>query len=270
MTTITKQAFTSFKFHFKNFVPYILWSVAISSCFFISYLPYENADHFKGLIISLTFSLFIPLTIYSLYFMAELLEQKGVLGVFTFKKEAVLVHCGLLMGILTALYAQSAILKTSFNWRSIPNTFLTGSFIGFGILFFYRWKNEAKESQELKEINDSLQRKTEQSFLKNIYSKVGEEHKTLKVENIHYFVSKDHYTYAVTDKGEYIVDHSLKELAFNLDPSEFIQIHRSAIVSRQTIESVKSSPQWKVKTALGTELDISRSRKKQVKEFLTH
>ena len=60
----------------------------------------------------------------------------------------------------------------------------------------------------------------------------------ITVEEILYFKSDQKYTMVVTPDSESLIKKTIKELADELDPTMFWQVHRSAIVNVHAIDSV--------------------------------
>jgi DNA-binding LytR/AlgR family response regulator len=69
------------------------------------------------------------------------------------------------------------------------------------------------------------------SRLKWIKASVGAVVKLIPVDEIVYLKSDNKYTLVVWDGGEALIRKSIRELADQLDPEAFVQVHRSAIVS---------------------------------------
>jgi DNA-binding LytR/AlgR family response regulator len=63
----------------------------------------------------------------------------------------------------------------------------------------------------------------------------------ISVEEIDYFKAEDKYTLVMTKEGESLIKKSIKELAEELDPAEFWQIHRGTIVNVSRIDRVSHS-----------------------------
>jgi DNA-binding LytR/AlgR family response regulator len=63
----------------------------------------------------------------------------------------------------------------------------------------------------------------------------------IPVEDVDYFKAEDKYTLVMTREGEFLIKKSIKELAEELDPAQFWQIHRSTIVNVSRIGSVSHS-----------------------------
>lgn len=76
------------------------------------------------------------------------------------------------------------------------------------------------------------------SYLRWINASMGAEVKLITVDEVCYFQSDTKYTRVVTNDGESLIRKSLKELAEELDPNLFWQIHRSTIVNVNAIGAV--------------------------------
>jgi DNA-binding LytR/AlgR family response regulator len=63
----------------------------------------------------------------------------------------------------------------------------------------------------------------------------------IPVEDIDYFRAEDKYTLVMTAEGETLIKKSIKELAHELDPQQFWQIHRGTIVNVSRIENISRS-----------------------------
>jgi DNA-binding LytR/AlgR family response regulator len=63
----------------------------------------------------------------------------------------------------------------------------------------------------------------------------------LPVEEIACFQAQDKYTVVMTREGEYLIRKPIKELAEELDPQRFWQIHRGTIVRAAAIDKVSTS-----------------------------
>ncbi len=66
---------------------------------------------------------------------------------------------------------------------------------------------------------------------------IGNQVRLIAVEEVCYFQANDKYTSVFTREGEVLIRTSLKELAEQLDPARFWQIHRSTIVNLAHVAS---------------------------------
>ncbi len=78
-------------------------------------------------------------------------------------------------------------------------------------------------------------------YLRWIKASRGSEVDLIMVQDIAYFQAEDKYTTVFTAGREAAIRRSIKELAGELDPNCFWQIHRSTIVNIEAIESVTKS-----------------------------
>ncbi|MFH1123283.1 MAG: LytTR family DNA-binding domain-containing protein [Pseudomonadota bacterium] len=63
----------------------------------------------------------------------------------------------------------------------------------------------------------------------------------IPVEEIDYFKADDKYTLVMTREGEFLIRKSIRELAEELDPGQFWQVHRGTIVNVSRIDRVSHS-----------------------------
>jgi DNA-binding LytR/AlgR family response regulator len=73
-------------------------------------------------------------------------------------------------------------------------------------------------------------------YLQWIKASVGSTVRLIPVEQIRYIKSDTKYTLVVWEGGEALIRKTIRELADELDPSQFLQIHRSAIVNLHQIQ----------------------------------
>jgi DNA-binding LytR/AlgR family response regulator len=79
------------------------------------------------------------------------------------------------------------------------------------------------------------------TFLQWIRTQHKEHIRLIPVEEIDYFKAEDKYTVVATKEGEALIRKGIKELAEELDPSRFWQIHRGTIVNVSRIEKMSRS-----------------------------
>ena len=78
-------------------------------------------------------------------------------------------------------------------------------------------------------------------FLRWIRAQQKEHVRLIPVEEIDYFRAEDKYTVVATKEGESLIKKGIRELAQELDPDRFWQIHRGTIVNVSRIEKVSRS-----------------------------
>jgi DNA-binding LytR/AlgR family response regulator len=91
----------------------------------------------------------------------------------------------------------------------------------------------------------------------------GEEVHQIAVDDVLYFQAQDKYTCVVTPNGEFLIRTALSELAPQLDPSVFAQVHRSTVINLRHVASSRRDLGGRVfvrlKDARRTELAVSRA-----------
>lgn len=95
------------------------------------------------------------------------------------------------------------------------------------------------DREKLLELVSTMVSKTEGStadYLSWIRAGLQGETKIISVDDIAYFKADHKYTSIFAGGGEYLIRKSIKDLAQELDPQKFWQIHRSSIVNVQSIE----------------------------------
>jgi DNA-binding LytR/AlgR family response regulator len=78
-------------------------------------------------------------------------------------------------------------------------------------------------------------------FLQYIHVQHGDEIRLIAVNDVIYYKAQDKYTSVMTREREYLIRKTIKELAEELDPQSFWQIHRGTIVRVSAIARVGRS-----------------------------
>jgi DNA-binding LytR/AlgR family response regulator len=76
------------------------------------------------------------------------------------------------------------------------------------------------------------------SNLQWIKASVGQSVRLIPVEQIAYLRADEKYTLVVWEGGEALIRKTIRELADELDPSRFVQTHRSVIVNLHEVVQV--------------------------------
>jgi len=80
------------------------------------------------------------------------------------------------------------------------------------------------------------------AWLQWIKASVGNSVRLIPVEQVAYLRSDEKYTLVVWEGGEALIRKSIRELADELDPERFAQVHRSVIVNLHQIAQVDRGP----------------------------
>jgi len=92
-------------------------------------------------------------------------------------------------------------------------------------------------------INEQWRQRLEsQHRLKWIKASVGSVVRLIPVEEVFYLKSATKYTLVVWEGGEALIRKSILEMAAELDPDRFIQIHRSTIVNLDKVRQFSHGP----------------------------
>ena len=86
--------------------------------------------------------------------------------------------------------------------------------------------------------NELRQRVPARAWLQWIKASSGSRMRLIPVEQVAYLRADGKYTTVVWDDGEALIRKSIRELADELDPERFVQIHRSAIVNLHYVREV--------------------------------
>lgn len=81
--------------------------------------------------------------------------------------------------------------------------------------------------------------KASQPWLRWIRASVGEVVRQIPVEEVIFFQAQDKYVVVMTGEGESLIRMGISELAGQLNPDEFWQIHRSTIVNVNAIAATR-------------------------------
>ena len=103
-------------------------------------------------------------------------------------------------------------------------------------------------------------------YLSKVVVKRGMKNTLIPIEDVYWFKSENHYTYVCTTDFEFIYSEPLKDLNEKLDPQNFLQVHRNAIVNTRYIKDVIQGDNMKLVLDNGSEVPVSRSNKKVIKE----
>ena len=88
------------------------------------------------------------------------------------------------------------------------------------------------------------------SYLRWINASVGKGVKLITVDEICYFQADNKYTLVVTPQSESLIQKTIKELADELDPQVFWQIHRATVVNVNAIANVERNVRGRVAVKL--------------------
>jgi DNA-binding LytR/AlgR family response regulator len=103
--------------------------------------------------------------------------------------------------------------------------------------------DDAKLDAVIEKMSAELRRRvTTTGWLQWIKASVGTSVRLIPVEQVVYLRSDEKYTLVVWEGGEALIRKSIRELADELDPERFVQVHRSVIVNLHQVAQVVRGP----------------------------
>lgn len=96
-------------------------------------------------------------------------------------------------------------------------------------------------TEAVKQVLSGLAAHAGRDYLRWIKTQHKDSIRLLPVEEVDYFKADDKYTLVMTKEGESLIKKSIKELADELDPAQFWQIHRGTVVNVSRIDRVSHS-----------------------------
>lgn len=93
-------------------------------------------------------------------------------------------------------------------------------------------------------------------WLQWIKASVGNSVRLIPVEEVAYLRSDEKYTLVVWEGGEALIRKSIRELADELDPERFAQVHRSVIVNLHQVSQVDRGPNETAEVRLKGRKDV--------------
>jgi len=162
----------------------------------------------------------------------DLARSTGIgLGLIAFNQLAIILSVGLFFKLV-----YNCEVLGGWSQELIINN-VTANAFSFGLIFaFVQWnafKNQGDESAVGEEEN---------SFAESIWIKDYKEKTKLAVSEIIWVQADNNCIQVHTQSRKFVVYRSLKSLEAELDPAQFVRIHRSKLVNRDYIAKLKSFP----------------------------
>jgi DNA-binding LytR/AlgR family response regulator len=145
--------------------------------------------------------------------------------------------------------------------------------------------NKEKLEVAIKKVKEVHQKETDLEQFKKLISnykiedyknsftvKVGKKIKILKTDEVACFYSYENATYLKTKEGNYIINNSLTNLEYDLNPKYFFRVNRTFIVHINAIKDIIAYSNSRLKLVLqsysDTEIIVSRERVKDFKSWI--
>ncbi|MEW6508529.1 MAG: LytTR family transcriptional regulator DNA-binding domain-containing protein [Bacteroidota bacterium] len=128
--------------------------------------------------------------------------------------------------------------------------------------------NKSESDKKLDGLLKHIENREE--FLERIVIKSGQKILIIPVKDIKYLEAQDDYVMIYSEKGNFLKQKTMKYFEENLDPAEFIRIHRSYIVNILNVKQIELMEKETFNTLLydGKKLPVSKSGYQTLKELL--
>jgi DNA-binding LytR/AlgR family response regulator len=120
--------------------------------------------------------------------------------------------------------------------------------------------------QDLGQLKESFSEKN--IYLSKVVVKRGTKNTLLDIDSVIYFRSENHYTYICTPTFEYIHNEPLKDLMPKLNPQQFQQVHRNAIINLKYVKEVIEGENMQAVMTNEQKIQVSRSHRGLIKELV--
>lgn len=129
--------------------------------------------------------------------------------------------------------------------------------------------NKSDAVRQIEKLSKHLDNKEE--YLERIVIKNGQKISIIPVDDIKYIEAQDDYTMLYTGKGNFLKQKTMKYFEENLDPAQFIRIHRSYFVKIEQIKQIElfEKESYRVILLEGNKLPVSKSGYQKLKEILS-
>jgi len=129
-----------------------------------------------------------------------------------------------------------------------------------------RLEKQEDSSEKLEKLSEFR----DDEFLERVVVKDRHKINIIPVGKIRYFESMDDYVMIYTNEGRHLKQKTMKYFETNLDPRNFIRIHRSYIVQVGNIEEIQQYEKESYVVILKdkTKLKVSKSGYKNLKDVL--
>ncbi|MEW6193879.1 MAG: LytTR family transcriptional regulator DNA-binding domain-containing protein [Bacteroidota bacterium] len=128
--------------------------------------------------------------------------------------------------------------------------------------------NKDDADKKIEDLVKHIEKKDE--FIDRIVVKTGQKISIVPTEDIRYIEAQDDYTMLYTEKGNLLKQKTMKYFEENLDPNQFIRIHRSYFVKINLIKHIELFEKESYRVILndGTKLPVSKTGYQKLKEIM--
>lgn len=130
-------------------------------------------------------------------------------------------------------------------------------------------RNEPDSQKQIEELSSF--REKPDAYLERIAVKSAQKISVVQCQKIKFIEAQDDFVMIYTDDSKYLKKQTLKYFEENLDPSQFIRIHRSYVINNSFIKQIELFEKESYKLILtdGSKLPISKTGYQKLKELLS-
>lgn len=127
--------------------------------------------------------------------------------------------------------------------------------------------NTTEAKKNIEGLVKQIEHRTE--HLDRIVIKNGQKILIIPTDNVRYIEAQDDYTMLYTEKGNFLKQKTMKYFEENLNPSQFVRIHRSYLVKISFIKQIElfEKESYRVLLNDGTKLPVSKNGYQNLKEI---
>jgi two-component system, LytTR family, response regulator len=129
----------------------------------------------------------------------------------------------------------------------------------------------ANKPESIKKLNSLVQSvEKREEFLDRVVIKNGQKIMIIPIGEVKYIEAQDDYTMLYTEKGNFLKQKTMKYFEENLNPSDFIRIHRSYFIKLSFLKQIElfEKESYRVILQDGTKLPVSKSGYQNLREII--
>lgn len=131
-------------------------------------------------------------------------------------------------------------------------------------------KQIANKSDNTKQLDGLLKHiENREEYLERVVVKIGQKISIIPVNDIRYIEAQDDYVMIYSEKGNFLKQKTMKYFEQNLNPADFLRIHRSYIINIASIKQIElfEKESYFVLLNDGKKLPVSKSGYQELKQI---
>ncbi len=127
--------------------------------------------------------------------------------------------------------------------------------------------NKTESKKKFEDLVKTLEKKPE--YLERVVVKNAQKITLVSIDDLKFIEAQDDYTMLYTEKGNFLKQKTMKYFEENLNPSDFLRVHRSYIVKLSVIKQIDllEKESYQIQLTDGKKLPVSKSGYQRLKEF---